>query len=256
MVFIFGIIIALVIIVVLFMYMITQPVPAPPPPQRVQFKDDAHPTAAAPAPAAAPAAAPATKITTYKGNNGTINGNRYCSGSWESTGDKNLKCVGGKNTATGAVLDCSTIYGLGSPYEYDCSSDAIKYKTYIGNNGTISGVEYCKGAWESPNNTNKNLICTYGQNTTTGAVLDCSTVYGAPGGPYAYDCSSDTDKYKTYTGNNGSISGVEYCKGVWESPNNTNKNLNCISGRNETSNTPIDCSTVGVVGLKYTYICG
>ena len=133
---------------------------------------------------------------------------------------------------------------------------AAKFKTYIGNNGVVSGNEYCKGVWESADNRSKNFQCVGGKNTATGALLDCSTVYGYPGGPYTYDCSSDNVKYQTYIGNNGVVSGNEYCKGTWESPTNTNKNLNCISGHNETSNTPINCSSVYGLGPKYTYICG
>lgn len=131
---------------------------------------------------------PPSLQTIYNGNNGSVNGSRYCSGNWESTGgEKNMTCTTGRNTTTGATLDCGITYGVGGPYSYTCSPTPTDYKTYKGNNGTVSGATYCKGNWESSTG-NKNLNCLYGKNDTTGAALDCDNVYGG-GNAYTYTCA-------------------------------------------------------------------
>jgi hypothetical protein len=49
---------------------------------------------------------------------------------------------------------------------------------YGGNNGTVSGDTYCKGAWGSADGkTDKNLKCIKHDDANTGAVLDCAKSY-------------------------------------------------------------------------------
>lgn len=158
-------------------------------------------TTIAPAVVSTPANTPAVVLTPantaavtvtkdYLGNNGTVSGARYCSGNWESSsGEKNMKCISGKNITSGAALNCNTVYGLGGSYSYTCSSDPVKYSNYNGNNGTVNGIDYCTGVYESTDSANKNLNCLYGKNNTTGDALDCNTVYGL-GGPYTYTCGN------------------------------------------------------------------
>ena len=54
--------------------------------------------------------------TLYPGDNGSVNGNTYCSGGWGNpTGqNKNMTCVSGIDNASGNTVTCSQGLGAGN----------------------------------------------------------------------------------------------------------------------------------------------
>jgi len=61
----------------------------------------------------------------YHGNNGTVNGDTYCAGAWESPSgpsgqNKNMKCIGGINYSSGTNVACNTVVGVGNTLAYKC----------------------------------------------------------------------------------------------------------------------------------------
>ena len=65
---------------------------------------------------------------TYSQNNGTVSGNTYCQGAWESTNgqNKNMNCIGGFDINTLNTVDCNTVMSqTGVPYDgliYNCQT--------------------------------------------------------------------------------------------------------------------------------------
>ena len=79
-----------------------------------------------------------TKVKT--GNDGSVSGDQYCLGSW--AGGPFGKCISVLDTATNKIIPCSSIRGKTTPSSQvtvTCGIDKIKN----GNNGTISGDQYC-----------------------------------------------------------------------------------------------------------------
>ena len=65
----------------------------------------------------------------------------------------------------------------------DCN---LEPPTHHGNNGTVSGQEYCYGKWESADNKPKLLFCEYGQidkssdKYTKGDIVNCNRITNTP----------------------------------------------------------------------------
>lgn len=127
-------------------------------------------------------------------------------------------------------------------------------KDYLNNNGTVNGIRYCQGAYESING-DKNMICKGAKNTTTGAPLACNIAYGVGNGPYTYTCG-DSIKVMPFNGNNGTVNGSDYCTGGYESSSGANKNMTCVYGKNTATGAELDCTSVYGLGGPYTYMCG
>jgi hypothetical protein len=95
---------------------------------------------------------------------------------------------------------------------------------YSGNNGTVSGRDYCLGNWGSSDGNAKSEICLSGYNTNTMLPVKCDTALDTTGkSDYSYYCAKPT-----YTGNNGAVSSRVYCLGNWESTDGLNKNMMAI----------------------------
>ena len=191
-------------------------------------------------------------IKQYNNNNGAVSGSVYCAGNFENTNgkDKNMQCTAGKNITNGTDLDCNTIYGVGNgTYSYTCMPSL---NPYTGNNGSVTGNEYCSGSWESADRKDKNMKCISGK-SGSGKALDCGKTYGNELGSLSYICGTIANPYN---GNNGSITGNKYCSGNWESADGKDKNMKCISGKSG-SGKALDCGkTYGNELGSLSYICG
>ena len=131
----------------------------------------------------------------YRGNNGSISGDTYCKGGWESIDgkDKNMKCIDGVILTSGEKVNC--IDSINKPgLAYKCilppPPDPYAEYNYRGNNGSISGDTYCKGGWESIDGKDKNMKCIDGVILTSGEKVNCIDSINKPG--LAYKCALST----------------------------------------------------------------
>jgi hypothetical protein len=102
---------------------------------------------------------------------------------------------------------------------------SINY-AYGGNNGTINGEGFCKGAWGSADGKDKNMKCVGGKTIAdprgasyVGQTVDCgSTMASVAGGlgNWAYAC--DVPATQQVFGDNGSVSCDTYCGGSGGKP--------------------------------------
>ena len=101
----------------------------------------------------------------YQYNNGTATGNEFCA-------RNNLKCIGGWANDKNIQLTCTDNQGSTNS-SWNCSgdlgTDVTKY-TYPGNNGSVTGNEYCAG---------KNLKCIGGWAVDKSITLTCTDNQGS-----------------------------------------------------------------------------
>lgn len=117
----------------------------------------------------------------------------------------------------------------------------VPTRGYRGNNGSVDGHQYCAGRWGSPGNkTNKNLKCTMGYTIQDprgkafeGKAVSCdSTMVDETGrrlGHWGYLCSSPNVP-RMYRGNDGTVTGHQFCQGHWGSADRMAKNKRCVMG--------------------------
>jgi hypothetical protein len=66
---------------------------------------------------------------------------------------------------------------------------------------------------------------------------------------------NNAGKLQYYTGNNGTISGNEFCQGIWGNPDGTAKKMACITAKNEATNAPYGCEYVPGAGSSWGAYC-
>ena len=183
-----------------------------------------------------PAQPPPSPYLYVSGNDGSVTGTKLCQGNWWNPDNinKNLVCLYGLDSS-GNRLSCGQ---TGTPGGYYCA-----IPPYTGNNGSVTGHQYCQGAWGSGNGQNKNMVCVQGMDLN-GNPLACNST-GTAG---SWFCQKPQ-----YIGNNGSVSGNTFCQGVWGNPNNTNKNMMCIGGLADANQNSLGCSSTGTAGAWLCY---
>ena len=108
---------------------------------------------------------------------------------------------------------------------------------FAGNNGAISGDAFCKGTWGNPTGTAKDLICIVGKTIQdprgpqyNSHIVPCNKVMiqttGALG-HWGYYCAPAASPAMFYAGNNGTVSGNNFCKTSSTNP----QQLSCIAGK-------------------------
>ena len=116
----------------------------------------------------------------YNGLNGTVTGNTYCAGPWESPDNhnKNLICNDVSDPSKKSY-SCNTLINT-TPLIVQCSNpDPNKHIVFTGLNGSVSGDTYCAGSWGNPIGTNKNLKCLNVTNYDNTLAIDCNIVQGS-----------------------------------------------------------------------------
>jgi hypothetical protein len=114
---------------------------------------------------------------------------------------------------------------------------------YNQDNGTATGDQYCSGPWGGPSS-GKKMVCVYGVDAN-GNTIPCSEK-GVLWQNNAFYCANPN-----YVGDNGSVTGNQYCAGGWGSPNGKPKNMSCVGGIEYSSNNPIACTKSGIAANYY-----
>ena len=172
------------------------------------------------------------------GNNGGVNGNTFCKGAWEEWSSDT--CYSMSNTEQGKIIDCYQIPGSGN-WTAVCSPPG-EQKLKSGNNGSVNGNTYCKGAYQGWSSDK----CINMSDTIQGKNIDCNQVPG--NGNWTATCTVP-EPQKLKPGNNGSVSGNTYCKGSWNgwsSDFNSTKTCNNMSDTNQGK--VLDCEQVPGIG--------
>ena len=175
------------------------------------------------------------------GNNGTVNGNTFCRGSWQGWSAAN--CVRMLNNKNCKYMDCNTVpfsksKKLGN-YTATCSNIYPKQKLKRGNNGTVSGRMFCNGTWGGWSG----QYCKNMTSVDKGRVIDCNTVPGLnSGGRNAWTATcTNVFGQKLKGGNNGTVNGNTFCRGKqwggWSLPS-------CINMTAMGRGRIVDCNTV------------
>jgi hypothetical protein len=142
-------------------------------------------------------------------------------------------------------------------YTLALQSQGPNTKVKTGNDGSVSGDQYCAGSWAG----GPFGKCISVLDTATNKIIPCSSIRGktTPGSQVTITCANN----KIKTGNDGSVSGDQYCAGDWAGgpfgkcilalDTATNKIIPCSTRRGPTtpgSQVTITCS-VNTVLLNY-----
>jgi hypothetical protein len=135
----------------------------------------------------ASATSPDVSMYTYLLNDGTITGDKYCAGNWESKNavNKNLTCISGINLNNYSTISCGVLGGTGNKLAYQCGKDlpSTCLSTAPGSlcsNNLVSGNYIFNVAMDG------NLIMYNGSKT-----IWSSGVYGKGKAPYNLQMQAD-----------------------------------------------------------------